>query len=175
MSPSTCIWARGQASIMSESPYLSVMLIVDLSLASVVQHSPFAFAYAVQVISHVSHAQCLIPRVVTQIIDRIACTCMHMTTITLCVKNLILSSLKWSPHKHIHVYIHIKPLPVSRVFGARSGSPQIIIIIVILAVVQTLWEGREGSRDYGSPKRLECGSHPQVSHGQRYICNILNA
>ena len=38
------------------------MLIVDLSLASVVQHSPFAFSYTVQVISHVSHAQCPIPK-----------------------------------------------------------------------------------------------------------------
>ena len=39
---------------MFEDVDLPVMLIVDLSLASVVQHSPFqfhAFAYAVQVIS----------------------------------------------------------------------------------------------------------------------------
>ena len=35
----------------------------------------------------------------------------------------------WSPHNHIYiqVYMHIKPLLVSCVFGARSGSPQIII------------------------------------------------
>ena len=27
---------------------------------------------------------------------------------------------------HIYIYIHIKPLPVPRVFGARSGSPRMI-------------------------------------------------
>ena len=65
---------------------LPVMLIVDLSLARVVQYSPFqfhAFAYAVQVIS-----------VLDRVVIQIACTCMHMTTITLRVKNLTLSSLK---------------------------------------------------------------------------------
>ena len=32
-----------------------------------------------------------------------------------------------TPQTYIQVYIHIKPLPVPRVFGARSGSPRIIV------------------------------------------------
>ena len=33
---------------------------------------------------------------------------------------------------YIHTYIHIKPLPVPRVFGARSGSPRIIVCSVLV-------------------------------------------
>ena len=81
--------------------HLPVTLIVDLSLASVVQHSPFQFhalAYAVQCPSCRSS-------------DRVQCA-WRVTTITLRVQNLTLSSLKWSPHKHtckcvyIYIYIH---------------------------------------------------------------------
>ena len=44
------------------------------------------------------------------------------------VKNLTLSSLKWSrtPQTHARTSIYKKLLPVPRVFGARSGSPRII-------------------------------------------------
>ena len=36
-----------------------------------------------------------------------------------------------TPQTYIQVYIHIKPLPVPRVFGARSGSPRIIVKRVV--------------------------------------------
>ena len=61
------------------------MLIVDLSLARVVQHSPFQFhahAYTVEVI------QCLSCRVHPH------GACMHMITITLCVQ--ILTTVRFS-------------------------------------------------------------------------------
>ena len=32
---------------------------------------------------------------------------------------------------YIYIYIHIKPLPVPRVFGARSGSPRIIMYTIM--------------------------------------------
>ena len=32
-----------------------------------------------------------------------------------------------TPQTYKNIYIHIKPLPVSRVFGARSGSPRMNI------------------------------------------------
>ena len=34
--------------------------------------------------------------------------------------------------EYIHTYIHIKPLPVPRVFGARSGSPRIILPTMLM-------------------------------------------
>ena len=53
--------------IMLREVDLPVMLIVDLSLARVVQHSPFqfhAYAYTVEVISHVSQRpSCRVERV----------------------------------------------------------------------------------------------------------------
>ena len=55
------------------------MLIVDLSLARVVQHSVLCLAYT---------------RVVSQIDGAVGRMRMRMTTITLHVKNLTLSSLK---------------------------------------------------------------------------------
>ena len=100
-----------------------VILIVDLSLARVVQHSPFRF-YA-------------LPTLELSLRSVVLCGRMRMLmmNITLRVQNLTLSSL---PHKHtyihttyntiyIYTYIHmrIKPLPVSRVFGASSGSPRL--------------------------------------------------
>ena len=33
--------------------------------------------------------------------------------------------------EYIHTYIHIKPLPVPRVFGARSGSPRISLYVLM--------------------------------------------
>ena len=119
MSPSTCSQAlNGQAVTYAQGS----VLIVDLSLARVVQHSSYAFAYTVQ-----AWVVCIKDRV--HMVQ-----CMRMTTITLRVQNLTLSSLKWSPHKHI--YIHIKPLPVSCVFGARSGSPRIIITLWYINLIQ---------------------------------------
>ena len=105
------------------------MLIVNLlSLARVVQHSPFqstyVFAYAVQARWVISQIVCI--HVCTFVVQ---CGRMCMTTITLRIQNLTLSSLKWSPTNiHTSAYIHIKLLPVSCVFRGRSGSPRITII-----------------------------------------------
>ena len=45
-----------------------------------------------------------------------------------------------TPQTYIQVYLHnnIKPLPVPRVFGARSGSPRIIVTIFVSKQFQYL-------------------------------------
>ena len=39
--------------------------------------------------------------------------------------SLLMEIITPQTYKYIYIHIHIKPLPVSRVFGARSGSPRI--------------------------------------------------
>ena len=131
MSPNTCSQAlRGQASLSCQH-YLPVVLIADLSLTRVVQHSPVhlfqfhAFAYTVQFIS--------VPELSLRL-HAIQDACMRMMTITLRIQN---STLPFTEMKHtsIHIiYVHIKLLPVSRVFGACSGSPR------ILYICEWIWE-----------------------------------
>ena len=71
-----------QSSSCSGKWSLPVMLVVDLSLARVVQHSPFQlYALPTLQLSQRSIVQC-------------GRMCMRMTTITLRVQNLTLSSLK---------------------------------------------------------------------------------
>ena len=43
-----------------------------------------------------------------------------------------------TPQTYIQVYIHIKPLPVPRVFGARSGSPRMNIIMSTMNIIKIL-------------------------------------
>ena len=78
-----------------------MLIIVDLSLTRVIQHSPFpvlCLAYT-QVISQIDGAVRAYEHARND----------HPTNI----------------HTSIYIIIHIKPLPVPRVFGARSGSPRI--------------------------------------------------
>ena len=81
MSPGTCtqcLRVKPPCShLYAQELYLPVMLIVDLSLVRVVQHSPFqfhAFAYTVQVILKAPSYHS----------DRMQCV--HMMTITLCIQ-----------------------------------------------------------------------------------------
>ena len=79
------------------------MLIVDLNVARVVQHSPFPVLYLAY----------------TQVISQIDCAVsvrMSTTTITLRVQNLTLSSLKLSPpwpttHIYIDIYTYMRDVP----------------------------------------------------------------
>ena len=97
---------------------LPVMLIVDLSLARVVQHSPLHF-YALPQYT----------RVVSQI-DGAVRAYAHAHDdhyLTRSKFNSLLTEMitpQTYIHTSIYIYIHIKPLPVPRVFGARSGSPR---------------------------------------------------
>ena len=94
---------------------LAVMLIMDLSLVIVAQHSPFqfhGFAYAVQVTSvHVCDDHYLMRSK---------------------FNSLLTEMITPQTYHYIYIYIHIKPLPVSRVFGARSGLPRIMDIILAM-------------------------------------------
>ena len=96
MSPSTCSQALSKGislhavTFMLREVDLPVRLIVDLSLARVVQHSPFQFhiyAYTVEVFSQYPtyHSDRMHARIRA---------CMCMTTITLHIQILTLSSLK---------------------------------------------------------------------------------
>ena len=110
-----------QSSSCSRNWSLSVMLIVDLSLARVIyiQHSPFpvlCLAYT-RVVSQIDGAV----RVYEHVHDD------HYLTRS--KFNSLLTEMitpQTYIHTSIYIYIHIKPLPVPRVFGARSGSPRII-------------------------------------------------
>ena len=95
--------------------HLPVMLIVDLSLAIVVQHSPFQFhalAYTVRGIS------------VPELSFR-SCIARDDHYLMRSKVNSLLAEMI-TPQTYIQVYIHIKTLPVPHVFGAHSGSPQIM-------------------------------------------------
>ena len=102
-----------QSSSCSGKWSLPVMLIVDLSLARAVQHSPF-LAYT---------------RVVSQI-DGAVQAYAHAHDdhyLTRSKFNSLLTEMITPQTSFIYnIHIHIKPLPVPRVFGARSGSPQIM-------------------------------------------------
>ena len=136
MSPSTCTSLRAVTFMLSEV-YLylvPVMLIVDLNLAKVVQHSPFPVSClclrsnTVQVIS--------VPK--SSLRSRVVCVYAHDDH-CLSIQTLTVFSLKWSPHKQLCptniICIHTKPLPVSRVFWACSGSPWILAALVPIHTV----------------------------------------
>ena len=113
--------------------YLPVILIVDLSLAIVVQHSPFPVScLCLHCIGHLN----------ALVVTQIACTCMRMTTITLRVQNLINSLLTEMiiPQTYKYIYTY-KLLPVSRVFGAHSASPK----SYITPVSMLSWTARRSS------------------------------
>ena len=123
-----------QSSSCSGKWSLPVMLIVDLSLTTVVQHSPLT-------------ALCLAytrTRVSLRSMVQFGRMRMRMTTITLRVQNFnSLLTEMITPQTYIQVYIHIKPLPVPRVFGARSGSPRIMSCYYCMHVVSILFLYRE--------------------------------
>ena len=83
-----------------------MLIIVDLSLARVVQHSLFqfhAFAYRYRSSTKLSFRS-------------------HAARHALDDHYLLTEMI--TPQTYKNIYIHIRPLPVSRVFGARSGSPR---------------------------------------------------
>ena len=84
------------------------MLIVDLSLARVVQHSPFQF-YALPTLSDGSEIDSAVRAYAHAHDDHYRTRSKFNSLFT----------------EMITPQTHIKPLPVSRVFGARSGSPRI--------------------------------------------------
>ena len=103
-----------QSSSCSGNWSLPVMLIVDLSLARVVQHSPFQFYAHTRVVPQINGA---LGAYVHAHDDHY---------LTRSKFNSLLTEMI-TPQTYIQVYI--KPLPVPRVFGARSGSPRIIGIL----------------------------------------------
>ena len=82
------------------------MLIVDLSLTRVVQHSP-TFPQIDGAVRAYAHAH-----------DD------HYLTRSK-FNSLLTEMITPQTYKYNIYNIHIKPLPVPRVFGARSGSPRI--------------------------------------------------
>ena len=106
------------------------MLIVDLSLARVVQHSPFQF-YA-------------LPTFELSLRSMVAYAPVHDDHYLTHSKfnSLLTEMITPQTYKNIYIiYIHIKPLPVSHIFGARSGSPRTTepqIVVMVSANVYML-------------------------------------
>ena len=90
------------------------MLNVNLSLARVIQHSPFQF-YALPTLECTCISQ----------IDGAVRAYAHARDDHYPTRSKFNSLLTEMIIPQTYTYIHIKPLPVPRVFGARSGSPRI--------------------------------------------------
>ena len=116
-----------QSSSCSGKWSLPEMLIMDLSLTRVVQHSPFpVLIYALPTLE------------LSLRINGAVRTYEHAHDkhyLTRSKFNSLLTKMI-TPQTYIQVYIysiHIKPLPVPRVFGSRTGSPRIILCWVRFA------------------------------------------
>ena len=112
------------------------MLIVDLSLVRGVQHSPFQF-YALPTCAYTRFA---VPSYAHAHDDHY---------LTRSKFNSLLTEM--ITHKHTYKYIHIKPLPVPRVFGARSVKVHVSQIASIIAIASPInYTDQSTCRDHES-------------------------